>query len=68
MAALGLTWADATVSQVYTVHPIHGFLADAVIRRGAAPDGVTWTYARPPVEGLAFEMDVRGVPVERVVG
>ena len=55
-------------SQVYTVHAIHGFLANAVIRRVAAPDGVTWTYARPPVEGLAFEMDVRGVPVERVVG
>ena len=68
MAALGLTWADATTSQVYTVHDIHGFLADEVVRRGAAPDGVTWTYARPPVEGLAFEMDVRGVPVERVIG
>ena len=38
------------------------------VRRGAAPDGVTWTFARPPVEGLAFEMDVRGVPVERVIG
>ena len=68
MAALGLTWADATASQVYTVHDIHDFLADEVVRRGAAPDGVTWTYARPPVEGLAFEMDVRGVPVERVIG
>ena len=68
MAALGLTWTDATASQVYTVHAIHGFLADEIVRRGAAPDGVTWTYARPPVEGLAFEMDVRGVPVERVIG
>jgi len=68
MAAFGLTWADATASQVYTVHDIHGFLADEIIRRGAAPDGVTWTYARPPVEGLAFEMDVRGIPVERVIG
>ena len=68
MAALGLTWADATTSQVYTVHDIHGFLAEAVVRRSAAPDGVTWTYARPPVEGLEFEMDVRGVPVERIIG
>ena len=68
MAALGMTWADATTSQVYTVHEIHGFLADEVVRRGAAPDGVTWTYARPPVQGLAFEMDVRSVPVERVIG
>ncbi len=68
MAALGLSWADATVSQVYTVEEVHGFLADEIVARGAAPDGVTWTYARPPVEGLAYEMDVRGVPVERVIG
>ena len=67
MAALGLTWADAATSQVYTVHDIHGLLADEIVRRGAAPDGVTWTYARPPVEGLDFEMDVRSVSVERVI-
>ena len=68
MAALGASWADATASQVYTVHEVHGFLADEIVARGAAPDGITWTYARPPVEGLAFEMDVRSVPVEQVVG
>ena len=68
MASLGVAWADATTSQVYSVHEIHGFLADEVVRRGAAPDGVTWTYARPPVQGLEFEMDVRSVPVERVIG
>jgi len=68
MQALGSTWADATASQVYTVHEVHGFLADEIVARGAAPDGITWTYARPPVEGLAFEMDVRSVPVERVIG
>ena len=67
MGALGLAWADATVSQVYTVHDIHGFLAEEVVGRGAAPDGITWTHARPPVEGLEFEMDVRSVPVERVI-
>ena len=67
MGALGLAWVDATVSQVYTVFDVHGFLADEIVARGAAPDGITWTFARPPVEGLAFEMDVRGVPVERVI-
>ncbi len=68
MGALGLAWADASASQVYTVHEVHGFLADEIVARGAAPDGITWTFAHPPVEGLAFEMDVRGVPVERVIG
>ncbi len=66
MAALGFGWADATASQVYTVHEIHGLLGAEIVARGAAPDGITWTYAHPPVEGLAFEMDVRAVFTERV--
>ena len=67
MAALGFGWADATASQVYTVHDIHGLLGSEIVARGAAPDGIQWTYAHPPVEGLAFEMDVRGLLAERVV-
>lgn len=67
MATLGVGWADANATQVYTVENIHGFLADEIIRRGAAPAGVTWYYARPPVQGLEYEMDVRGVPVQRIV-
>jgi hypothetical protein len=37
------------------------------VRRGAARAGLTWHYARPPVEGLEFEMDCRSVSRERVV-
>lgn len=67
MAALDAGWADTTASQTYTVHDIHGLLADEIVSRGAAPAGLTWHFARPPVEGLDYEMDVRGVPVERVI-
>ncbi len=67
MAALGVGWAEATATQVYTVHDLHPFLADQIVARGAAADGLTWHYARPPVVGLDYEMDVRGVPLERVV-
>jgi hypothetical protein len=67
MTALGVGWADATATQIYTVYDIHSFLADDIVRRGAAPGGVTWYHARPPVEGLDYEMDVRGVPVQRVI-
>lgn len=66
MAALGVGWADATTTQVYTVHDLYPFLADDIVRRGAAKAGLTWYYARPPVQGLEYEMDLRGVPVERV--
>ena len=67
MAALGVRWADATATQVYTVYDLHPFLADEIVHRGAAKAGLTWYYARPPVLGLEYEMDLRGVPVERVL-
>jgi hypothetical protein len=37
------------------------------VRRGAARAGLTWHYARPPVEGLEYEMDCRSVGREGVV-
>jgi hypothetical protein len=67
MNALGIGWADATTTQVYTIRDLYPFLADEIVGRGAAPAGLTWYYARPPVEGLEYEMDVRGVPVENVI-
>ena len=67
MAALGVGWAEASVVQVYTVYDIHSFLGDEIVARGAAAHGLTWYYARPPVEGLDYEMDVRRVAVERVL-
>ncbi len=67
MTALGVGWADVNTTQVYTVHDIHSFLADEIVGRGAAPGGLTWYYARPPVEGLDYEMDVRSIPVQRIV-
>jgi hypothetical protein len=67
MRLLGFGWADSTATQVYTVHDLHPFLADEIVRRGAAPSGLTWHYVRPPVQMLEFEMDVRAVSRERVV-
>ena len=67
MTALGFDWGDAGVSQVYTVHDLHPFFASEIIARGAAVSGLTWYYARPPVTGLDYEMDVRNLPVERVI-
>ena len=67
LAAFGLGWADATATQVYTVHDLYPFLADEIVRRGAARAGLTWHYARPPVQGLEYEMDCRAVGRETVV-
>src|SRR5712692_6743472 len=67
MAALGFGWADVTTTQLYTVFDIHPFLAPELVARGAMPAGLTWHYARPPVEGLDLEIDVRGLSRELVI-
>jgi hypothetical protein len=67
MQALGFGWPAVTATQVYSVHDIHPFLADELIRRGAMRHGVVWHYHRPPVQDLEYEMDCRGLSVERVL-
>jgi len=67
MAALGVGWDQVTATQVYTVYDIHSFLGDEIVDRGAADYGLTWYYARPPVSGLDYEMDVRGVHREKFI-
>ncbi len=60
IGALGYGWADASSVQVYTVHDIGALVGDELAATGVAPDGFSWHFARPPVVGLEFEMDVRG--------
>jgi hypothetical protein len=67
MAALGAGWSDVTATQIYTVFDVHSYMADEIIRRGATAGGLTWHFARPPVQGLDFEADVRGVTRELVI-
>jgi hypothetical protein len=67
LGALGVGWQDATATQVYTVHDIHPLLAAEILPRAGNGAGLTWHYCRPPIEGLEFEMDVRGVVLERVL-
>jgi hypothetical protein len=67
MGALGFGWREATGTHLYTVHDVHPFLADELVRRGAMRAGLTWHFARPPVDVLDYEMDVRGVLAEIVL-
>jgi hypothetical protein len=60
---LGVAWSSVTRANIYTIHPIHDLLVDSVLTpmAEAAVHGAHWHYAEPPISGLAFEMDVRGV-------
>ena len=63
LTGLGATWADVTAVDVYTAHPLESFLATEVLAAmgPAAIHGVHWYLSHPPVAGLAYEMDLRGV-------
>jgi hypothetical protein len=67
LAPLGFGWPDVTATQVYTVYDVHSYLADEFVRRGATAGGLVWHFARPPVQGLDFEVDARGVSRELVI-
>ena len=67
LGLLGLTWADATSTQLYTVQNIGHLLGELLAARGAGEGGLAWHYTRPPVIGLEFEMDVRGPAREIVI-
>lgn len=64
LAALGFTWRDAVSTQAYCVHDIGALVGPEIAAHGAAAGGLAWHFARPPVEGLEFEMDVRGAARE----
>lgn len=59
--------ADATTTiDVYTVHPLDRLLERVLEQLPAGQrHGVVWHYARPPIVEVEFEMDVRGVRIER---
>ncbi|MDP6515806.1 MAG: RidA family protein [Alphaproteobacteria bacterium] len=67
LAGLGAGWPAVTAINVYTAEALRPYLADTLLApMGAtAVHGVHWHLAHPPIEGLAFEMDLRGVDLER---
>jgi hypothetical protein len=67
LGSLGFAWSDTTATQVYTVRDLYPFLADDIVRGGAARAGLTWHFCRPPVRELEFEMDCRGIASEQVI-
>ena len=66
-SGLGQSWATTTATQVYTVHNLYPFFGQEIVRRGAAHAGLTWHLCRPPVRGLEYEMDCRGISVEHAI-
>jgi hypothetical protein len=70
MRRMGVSWADASATNVYTAHPFHTFLDEAVLSEmgASAIHGVHWHVSRPPIEEIEFEIDARNVAQEIVLG
>lgn len=66
MERLGVGWSDVTVIDVYSAGPLRPFIEASILEAAgdAAVHGVHWYLSHPPVRGLSFEMDVRGVRTE----
>lgn len=69
LLGLQATWSDVTAVDIYTVQPIQPFLTTTILEpmEQATVRGVHWFYSRPPISGLEFEMDMRGVRREIIV-
>lgn len=67
LGLLGFSWKDAVTTQAYTVQNIGHLVGEVLAARGACEGGLVWYYARPPVVGLEYEMDVRGAAREIVI-
>jgi hypothetical protein len=64
LVALGFGWRDAGSTQAYTVRDIGALVEPEIVAQGAARNGLSWHFCRPPVAGLDYEMDVRATAQE----
>lgn len=66
---LGVSWDEATVTEIYTVYNITPFLADTILKPMGKGNihGALWHFSRPPIVSIEFEMDLRGVARELVL-
>ncbi|MEM7030309.1 MAG: RidA family protein [Chloroflexota bacterium] len=70
LSGLQASWSQVTAVDIYTVFPLQPYLAGEILSPmgPAAIHSVHWYYGRPPIIGLEFEMDMRGVRQEIRLG
>ena len=63
LTGLQVEWSGVTSVDIYTVHPLQPHLESTILApmQSATRHGIHWFYSRPPINGLEFEMGMRGV-------
>lgn len=66
MSGLGVSWADATESQIYGTRADHELFSSSHLTRfeELVRPGLRWFFSRPPIDDLKLEIDVRGLARE----
>ena len=69
LGEMGVSWNDVTNLAVFTVHDFHPILREFLLPRvGAAKNfGIRWYFARPPIEQLEIELQIRGCAREVMI-
>src|SRR5262245_43534208 len=69
LRALGGSWDLVMVIDVYTAQPVHDVVEHEIlpVAGPAALQGIHWYPSRPPIQGLEYEMELRGVRREVVL-
>jgi hypothetical protein len=65
---LGANWSEVTAVDIYTIHALERILPNVILKRigSAGALGVHWYFSRPPIVGIEFEMDLRGIRTEDI--
>ncbi|WP_169976210.1 2-amino-5-chloromuconate deaminase CnbZ [Tautonia rosea] len=66
LRGLGVGWNRVTAVDVYTIHSVVALLSEVILNTmgSASIHGIRWFFSRPPIVGIEYEMDVRGVRTE----
>lgn len=68
ISGLGVDWDEVSKIDVYSTIPLQSVLVNSILNRAglAGLHGVNWYYSNPPIQGLIYEMDMRGIRKELI--
>ena len=69
LSGLGADWDEVSKIDVYSTIPLKSVLVNSILKKigPAGLHGVNWYYSNPPIQGLIYEMDMRGIRKELIV-
>ena len=69
LKGLGQDWSSVSLLHIYTSQCLDPYLQSTILENiaEAAIHGVNWHLSNPPIKGLEFEMDMRGVRQEIIL-